>query len=64
MCVAHLNVKTIFLRPMEFIECDDPTDLKGNKTRDDNVLDGCYKVIFFTRVLVRSTLWILNIVEI
>jgi len=35
-------VKCSFL-PMEFIECDDPTDLKGNKTRDDNGSDGCYK---------------------
>jgi len=29
---------------MEFIECDDPADLKGNKTRDDNGMGGCYKV--------------------
>lgn len=29
---------------MEFIECDDPADLKGNKTRDDSALGGCYKV--------------------
>jgi len=51
--VHHVFVKyllqhlTILCRPMEFIECDDPTDLKGNKTKDDNALNGCYKVHFY-----------------
>lgn len=29
---------------MEFLECEEPVDLKGNKTRDDSGLGGCYKV--------------------
>jgi len=29
---------------MEFIECEDIIDLKGNKTRDDTTTGGCYKV--------------------
>lgn len=44
---------------MEFIECDDPTDLKGNKTRDDNVLDGCYKVIFLLFIVFVIILYII-----
>jgi len=31
-------------RPMEFIECEDLVDLKGNKTRDDTITGGCSKV--------------------
>ncbi|XP_025202376.1 TM2 domain-containing protein CG11103 [Melanaphis sacchari] len=29
--------------PMEFIECEDLVDLKGNKTRDDSMTGGCSK---------------------
>ncbi|KAL5241158.1 hypothetical protein ACI65C_008568 [Semiaphis heraclei] len=29
--------------PMEFIECEDLVDLKGNKTRDDTMTGGCSK---------------------
>lgn len=29
---------------MDFLECDDPIDLSGNKTRDDTASGGCYKV--------------------
>lgn len=29
---------------MEFIECEDLIDLKGNKTRDDTMTGGCSKV--------------------
>jgi len=43
-----LKICFISYRPMEFIECDDPTDLKGNKTRDDNGSDGCYKVTYYS----------------
>jgi len=37
-------VLIIIFRPMEFIECEDLVDLKGNKTRDDTMTGGCSKV--------------------
>lgn len=30
---------------MEFIECDELIDLRGNRTRDDSGVGGCYKVV-------------------
>ncbi|VVC26354.1 Hypothetical protein CINCED_3A013463 [Cinara cedri] len=29
--------------PMEFIECEEPVNINGNKTRDETVTSGCYK---------------------
>lgn len=36
---------------MEFIECDEPVNLSGNKTRDETVTGGCYKVCFYNGTL-------------
>lgn len=39
---------------MEFIDCDDPADLKGNKSRDDSGLGGCYKVYYYYICLITT----------
>ena len=33
---------------MDFMDCDDPVDLKGNKTAKEELGYGCLKVIDFT----------------
>lgn len=48
---AELNgnlFKFLFCRHMDFMDCDDPVDLKGNKTAKEELGYGCLKVIDFT----------------
>lgn len=33
---------------MEFIECEELTDLRGNRTRDESGVGSCYKVVYYT----------------